>query len=167
MAQGWTRLGIDPEGDPNYRLYRHDACGTDQRIARANMQSGRFSCRGCGKDWPAAPSNIYLMAFTLASGRQVVKLGYSLNPHSRLHHQLVTDKAMACAILTSIPMSSGHLAILNEKALHKKIRSRFPDAVVDPSEWQGQINIQSEIYDARIAADILEMLKALSDAELN
>src|SRR5690606_11284166 len=45
-ARGWVLTGGDPSGNPNYRNYRH-GCGHEQRIARGNMQSGRFSCGGC------------------------------------------------------------------------------------------------------------------------
>ncbi|MCY4500742.1 MAG: hypothetical protein OXE57_04190, partial [Alphaproteobacteria bacterium] len=42
-ARGWRLVGPDPDGDPNYRIYAHeDGCGETQRIARANMQTGRF-----------------------------------------------------------------------------------------------------------------------------
>lgn len=49
-AQGWTLIGADPDGDPNYRLYRHLKCGHTQRVARVNMQTGRFGCGKCGDD---------------------------------------------------------------------------------------------------------------------
>ncbi len=42
-----TRLGRDPKGNPNYRVYRH-SCGHSQRVARVNMSWGQVQCAGCG-----------------------------------------------------------------------------------------------------------------------
>ncbi|WP_376870742.1 hypothetical protein [Albirhodobacter sp. R86504] len=72
-ARGWHLIGPDPEANPSYRHYRHSGCGHEQRIARANIQTGRFGCGGCGVAWPAAPSYLYAMAFTLENGRKLVK----------------------------------------------------------------------------------------------
>ncbi|SFY44323.1 hypothetical protein SAMN04244548_04931 [Paracoccus pantotrophus] len=74
--RGWVLIGADLDGDPNYRLYGHaDGCGARQRIARANMQTGRFECACCGQGWAASRSYLYAMSFTLANGRELVKLG--------------------------------------------------------------------------------------------
>lgn len=58
--RGWTRIGPDPEGNPNYHLYRH-ACGTERRLARANRSWGQVECPGCGQSWSARESRIYLL----------------------------------------------------------------------------------------------------------
>lgn len=163
--RGWTLMSDVPQDDANYRIYRHDACGHEQRIARANMQSGRFGCGGCGEDWPAGPSFIYAISFTLASGRQVVKLGFSRDPQSRLHHQLKRDAAMPCAILKVVPMETGHKALCAEKAMHARIKADHPDARLDASAWQDQIRVKTEIYDGALTTVVLRMLDDL-EAEL-
>lgn len=160
-ARGWTLMAADPDGEPNYRVYRHDECGHVQRVARANMQSGRFGCGGCGEDWPAAASFIYAMSFTLASGREVVKVGFSRNPESRLHYQLKRDAEMPCQILRMVPMATGHVALCAEKALHRELKRAHPKAVLDPAQWQRQIRVKTEIYDGSVTPMILSMLDAL------
>lgn len=164
-ARGWTLLGPDPKGNPNYRIYRHDDCGHEQRVARANMQSGRFGCGGCGEEWNAAASYIYAMSFTLASGREVVKLGFSRDPESRLHYQLKLDAQMPCQILRVVPMPTGHAALCAEKAMHKKLKHAHIAAAIAPAAWRGQIKVKTEIYDGALTPVILGMLHAL-EAEL-
>lgn len=161
QAQGWDLIGPDPESDPNYRQYRHTDCGHEQRVARANMQTGRFGCGGCGEDWMAAPSFLYAMSFTLASGRKLVKLGFSRNPDSRLRHQLQCDAAMPCAILREVPIKTGQKAIRLEKGLHTKLRQTHCDCLVDPAIYRGQIRVKSEIYDARLTQTILDHLDTI------
>ncbi|MFN4129356.1 MAG: GIY-YIG nuclease family protein [Paracoccaceae bacterium] len=163
-ARGWMLTGADPEGNPNYRHYRH-TCGHEQRIARANMQSGRFSCGGCGEAWPAARSFLYAMEFTLASGRDVIKLGFSRDPASRLAFQLQRDAEMPCQILRQVEISSGQKAIRIEKAMHSHLKSQYPDLAVDPAAWQGQIRVKSEIYDSSLSPVILSMLDDLDATE--
>lgn len=161
-ARGWDLIGPDPEGNPNYRLYRHDDCGHEQRVARINMQSGRFGCGGCGEDWPGAASFVYAMSFTLASGREVVKVGFSRDPESRLHYQLKCDAEMPCEILRVVPMANGHAALCAEKAMHKRLKQAHPaDTAIDPAQWQGQIKVKTEIYDGALTPVILGMLDAL------
>lgn len=157
-VRGWSLLGPDPEGNPNYRRYRHDVCGHEQRTARVNMQSGRFSCGGCGQDWPAAPSYLYAMSFTLATGREVVKLGFSRDPEGRLAWQLQRDTEMPCALLRKVAVRTGQMAIRTEKTMHGELKRRYPDAVLAPAHWQGQIRVKSEIYDASLTPVILAML---------
>ena len=161
-TRGWTQLGPDPKDSPNYRIYRHDDCGHEQRVARANMQSGRFSCGKCGEDWPAAASFVYAMSFKLASGREVVKLGFSRDPESRLHYQLKRDADLTCQILRKVPMPTGHAALCAEKAMHKQLKTAHPDAAVDPIEWTGQIRVKTEIYDGALRPVILDMLDTLA-----
>jgi len=160
-VRGWRLTSADPEGNPNYRIYTHTDCGHDQRIARANMQSGRFSCGGCGKDWPGAASYVYAMGFTLASGREVVKLGFSRDPESRLTYQLRRDNEMPCQILRVVPMATGHAALCAEKAMHKELKQAHPDAAVDPAAWRGQIRVKTEIYDGSLTPVILGLLDDL------
>ncbi|SIS92744.1 hypothetical protein SAMN05421772_10923 [Paracoccus saliphilus] len=157
--RGWMQTGPDPEGDPNYRIYTHaDGCGVLQRIARANMQTGRFTCATCGEAWVASGSFLYAMAFTLANGRELVKLGYSRDPTSRLLHQLRMDRDIPCEFLRVVPMATGQLAIRTEKALHVRLRHAHPDAVVDPASYRDQIRVRSENYDAALTPQILSML---------
>lgn len=155
--RGWILVGPDPQGHPTYRLYRH-GCGHVQRVARANMQSGRFDCAGCGQGWAAAPSYLYAMRFTLENGRELVKLGYSRDPESRLTHQLLIDRRIPARILRVVPVPTGHQAICIEKGLHSNLRREHPEAVVDPACWRGRIRVGSEIYDARLTPRILTHL---------
>ncbi|SEO37749.1 hypothetical protein SAMN04489859_10835 [Paracoccus alcaliphilus] len=160
--RGWMLVGPDPEGDPNYRLYAHaDGCGAQQRIARVNMRTGRFECSCCGEGWAASRSYLYAMSFTLANGRDLVKLGYSRDPESRLLHQLRIARTMPCEILRVVEMASGHQAIRTEKGLHTELRETHPDAVVDPLLYRGQIRVRSEIYDATLTPLILSMLDGI------
>ena len=161
-ARGWSLIGADPDGNPNYRLYGHNECGHEQRIARANIQSGRFSCGGCGKLWSAAPSNLYAMRFTLRNSRELVKLGYSNNPVGRLRDQLVQDKNMPCEILKTVPVKTGQQAICLEQRLHAKLRKAHPTTVVDPQVYRGQINVKSEVYSASLTDIILDELDTIA-----
>jgi hypothetical protein len=161
-AEGWTLIGPDPEADPNYRHYKHVACGHTQRIARANLQTGRLSCGGCGEKWSAAPSELYVMTFTLPNSRPIVKLGYSNNPKSRLYRQLLKDADMPCAILKTVPIATGQLAIQIEKRLHKKLRNTYPNAVIAPETYAAHLKVKSEIYDAKLTATILAELDAVT-----
>ena len=147
-SQGWELVGPDPEGDANYRLYRHaDGCGQVQRIARANLQTGRFDCQHCGAQWPAAPNAIYLMRFTLRDGSVVVKLGHARKPHSRLRHQLLRDKTLPAELLRIVPVESGHLACQLEKRLHAQLRRDVPGAVVPRKRFAKVLKVGSEIYE--------------------
>lgn len=157
-ARGWTLVGSDHQGNPNFRHYCHDGCGHEQRIARINMRNGRFACHGCDAGWAASPSYLYAMSFTLANSREVVKLGYSRDPQSRLRSQLRLDPAMPCDLLRTVAISSGHAALRTEKQMHARLRLEHPEAVLVPSSWQGQINVQSEIYDGALTPVILQML---------
>ena len=160
QARGWELLGPDPEGDLNYRLYRH-SCGHVQRVARVNLQTGRFDCAGCGQGWAAAPSYLYAMGFTLENGRELVKLGYARDPESRLTHQLVIDRQMPAAILRVVAIPNGHEAIGIEKRLHAQLRRSHPEAVVDQASYAGRIRVRSEIYDASLTPRVLALLDAV------
>ena len=166
--RGWKLLGSDPQGDPNYRLYAHaDGCGATQRIARANMQTNRFECSGCGQGWAASQSFLYAMRFTLPTGRGLVKLGYSRDPDSRLLHQLQIDRDMPCEILRRVQMPTGHHAIRVEKRLHARLRGHHPQAVIDPQVYRGKIRVRSEIYDAALTQEVLALLDTVAKRALD
>lgn len=154
-TRGWTLIGPDPENDQNYRYYSHAECGHEQRVARVNMQSGRFACGSCGEVWSAAPSWLYAMAFTLPTGREVVKLGYSRDPESRLSYQLLRNQDMPCELLTKVAVPTGQKALQIEKRLHALLRKVYPGCEVNPASYRDQIRVKSEIYDGRMTPIIL------------
>lgn len=142
-----SRRGPDPEGDASYRLYRHaEGCLYRQRIARANLQTGRFDCATCGETWTAAPSALYLMQFTLPSGTTVLKLGFARNPQSQLR-----NKAAPAKLLRVVPVANGHLACRIEKRLHARLRHHLPEAVVPHERFAGHLRVTSEIYTESLA----------------
>jgi hypothetical protein len=149
-AQGWRLIGADPEGNPNYRLYAHEECGHVQRVARANMQTGRFNCAKCGEGWSAAPSAIYLLDIRLPCGRKLLKFGMSRNTLSRVLYQLPRHEAVRIEILDSVPMPSGHQAQLVEKKIHARLRLRYPAEVVDPADYAAHLKVRSEVYTPRL-----------------
>jgi hypothetical protein len=145
-AQGWTLIGPDPSGDRNYRIYRH-GCGQEQRIARANMQTGRLDCGGCGESWASKPSTIYLARIDLpASGLRVLKLGYSSNPKHRFRYQLGLPRDAEVALLRLLHMPTGHAACAAERRANTRLAKRYPDAVIPPAAYGEEINVVSEIY---------------------
>ena len=101
------------------------------------------------------------MAFTLATGRELVKLGYARDPESRLTHQLVIYRQMPAAILRVVAIPSGHDAIGIEKRLHGQLRRSHPEAVVDPASYAGRIRVRSEIYEASLTPRVLALLDAV------
>ncbi|MCV6825401.1 MULTISPECIES: GIY-YIG nuclease family protein [Halocynthiibacter] len=160
-ARGWTLLGPDPEGNPNYRLYEHKDCGHQQRIARANMQSGRFTCASCDAGWASEPSFIYAMRFVLPDGTRLAKLGFSRDPQSRLTYQLKRSPDLVASVLLTVPFATGHDALCQEKALHTALKARHPDAVVPAATYAPWINVRSEIYNGALEPEILKVLTAL------
>ncbi|MRX49472.1 GIY-YIG nuclease family protein [Paracoccus sp. S-4012] len=162
QAVGWELVGPDPKGDTNYRQYRH-ACGHQQRIARGNVRSQRFDCAGCGVTWTAAPSFIYLFRVLLPNGMRVLKLGFSRNPQSRLQHQLLGDRDLACHVLRVVAMPSGHDAIRTEKRLHARLRRRFPDAVIDAKDFAGALTVVTEVYAEWLEAEIQQLLDGIEE----
>ncbi len=158
--RGWQLVGPDLQGDPSYRLYRH-TCGHEQRVARVNMGSGRFTCGGCGLAWPAAPNNLYVLRFGLADGGVAVKLGHSNNVESRLHDQLQLRRDLPAEILQVVPMPSGAAALRTEKRLHAALRRRCPWAVLPAERFRGVINVKTEIYDAALEPILLAALDAV------
>ena len=157
-AIGWTLVGPDPRGDASYRLYRHDDCGHLQRVARANVQTARFGCGACDPGWVSARNYLYAMRFALSDGTVAVKFGHSRNPDSRLRHQLVRDLDQEAALLGSVAVPSGHLALIIEKRLHTALRRIHPAAVLPPERFADRIRVKTEIYDAALEPVILRML---------
>ena len=165
-ARGWRLVEPDPEGNPNYRLYAHQAgCGQRQRVARVNMQTGRFACTGCGLCWSAAPSALYLMRFALPDGAPVIKLGYSADPASRLRYQLRRRRDLPGSLARVVPMATGHAAHCAEKALHRHLRRAFPDAVVAPERFDGMLRVKSEIYAGWLEEHVLRLLERVDPNE--
>ncbi|MBK5927337.1 hypothetical protein CCR87_08360 [Rhodobaculum claviforme] len=154
-ARGWRLVGPDPEGSPHYRLYAHDGpegCGHRQRIARINMQTGRFGCAQCGESWSAAPSHIYLLAIELPPAEsdgpweRVIKLGMSRDPVSRTRHQLPRHDAVRIEILDSVPMPRGRDALRIEKALHGRLARQAPQLRIPRARFENHLKVGSEIY---------------------
>ncbi|WP_238394020.1 GIY-YIG nuclease family protein [Rhodovulum sulfidophilum] len=159
-ARGWSLIGPAPTKGPGYRRYRH-ACGHEQTIARANMQSGRFNCANCGEGWSTAPSFIYCMRFALPGLAPLVKLGFSRNPDSRLHWQLKRSPDLSGQILRSVPIRNGHTAQSLEKKMHAALRRDHRDSVIPPDQYRPWLRVKSEIYAAGLEPTILELLDEL------
>ncbi len=155
---GWRVIGADPDGSANYRLLEHEACGHRQRVATANLDTGRFNCGGCGECWSAAPSNLYLMRFGVPGLGCFVKLGYSLNPGSRLRSQLGLRRDVEAELIDEVPMPSGQVALRIEKGLHRQLKADHPDKVIPRGELEGWINVTSEIYAAEAEPIIRRLL---------
>ena len=164
-ARGWRLVGPNPDGDQNYRFYAHEnGCGKTQRIARANMQTGRFACESCGDVWSAEPSALYLMYFSAPDRRPVLKLGMSRDPDSRMRYQLGLPDHVEASVLRTVPMKTGRAALSTEKRLHAELRRRYPEAVVPPEEFSDYLRVVSEIYDISLESVILEMLDRVEAA---
>ncbi|GAA4226372.1 hypothetical protein GGQ68_004931 [Sagittula marina] len=159
-AAGWKLIGPAVDRGPNYRLYRH-SCSHEQELARANMQSERISCGRCGVGWATAPSFLYCMRFGLPNAQQMVKLGYSNNPRSRLHHQLMCGPEIGGAILRTVAVSTGRKAQSLEKRMHGALKRAHPNAIIPPARYRAHLRVKSEIYDARLEPTILAMLSQL------
>lgn len=156
-ARDWVLTGDDPDGHRNFRLYRH-SCGHLQRVAIANMRSGRFTCGGCSDGWTRDPSQLYSMRFVLRDGREAIKVGFSRDPESRLRHQLITRRDQPALVIRTVQLVSGREAIRLEKALHRRLRALRPEAVLDRQIFAGQINCVSELYDVAIEPLIMHHL---------
>lgn len=158
-ARGWRLIGPDLKGNSNYRLYAHDGpngCGHCQRVARANMQTGRFGCAECGVAWSAAPSALYLLAIDLppesgdGSPERVLKLGMSRDPVSRMRYQLARHKDLRIEILATAPIPRGHDAVLMEKKIHRRLKRWLPYLCVPEKRFSKHLRVKSEIYDLRL-----------------
>lgn len=159
-ARGWDLIGEDPDGDQNYRLYRHD-CGHIQRVTVGNMVTGRFTCGGCSDGWTRDRSFIYAMRFVLKDGHEAIKVGFSRDPESRLLYQLITEREQHALVIRVLKIPTGRDAIRLEKELHLTLRRLHPDAVLDRSVFAGQVKVVSELYDAGIEPEIMQLLDAL------
>lgn len=157
---GWTRIGPDPEGNPNYHLYRH-ACGTERRLARANLSWGQVDCPGCGQSWSARESRIYLLDLRHGS-RHFLKLGYSAHPTKRHRHQLGLPKGAAVRVLRELVMPTGAAACAAETRMHRDLCRAYPDAVVPQAEFADMVNVTREIYRPGLRAEIEARLDALA-----
>ncbi|WP_085633911.1 hypothetical protein [Marivita cryptomonadis] len=146
--RGWERLGRDPQGNANYRMYRH-SCGHSQRVARVNMAWDQVKCAACGGAWNSTASFIYLARIEMTSrGIHLLKLGFSKTPVKRLKHQLGLPRSAKVDLVRVLPMASGHVARAQEAAVHAILRRRHPDAVVPPEVYAGILNVASEVYEA-------------------
>lgn len=157
---GWELVGPSQDRGSSYRRYRH-ACGHEQEIARANMQTERVCCGNCGVSWSTAPSFIYCMRFGVPNAPLMVKLGFSNNPRSRLHHQLMCSPEIGGTILRTIAISTGRRAQSLEKRMHGALKRVHPDAIIPPEQYREHLRVKSEIYKARLEPTILAMLNQL------
>ncbi|BAQ71283.1 hypothetical protein NHU_04163 [Rhodovulum sulfidophilum] len=158
---GWERIDHDPEGNSNYRLYRH-RCGHEQRIARVNMFWQQCDCGGCGESWSARQSTIYLVRIG-CGGHEVLKLGFSAHPEKRFRYQLGLPRKARLEPLRMVHIRTGNVACRLEKAAHAWLRRRFPDAVVPRAEYQAFLNVSSEIYRPALLPELLRLMDRLAD----
>ncbi|MCA0964791.1 GIY-YIG nuclease family protein [Salipiger bermudensis] len=158
---GWELVGPSPDRGSSYRRYRH-RCGHQQDVARANMQTERVCCGGCGVSWATAPSFIYCMRFILPCGTQAVKLGFSRNPRSRLFHQLMCGPDIHGTLLDQVAIPTGRKAQRIEKRLHRCLEEQHPHAILPYSIYQDHLRVRSEIYHARLEPKILLLLDDLA-----
>ncbi|WP_233193130.1 GIY-YIG nuclease family protein [Acidimangrovimonas sediminis] len=166
--RGWELVGPDPAGNPNFRLYRHTSgCGATRRLARANMQTGRFDCLECGESWTAAPSYVYAMRFVHPTDAVFYKLGYSRDPASRLRYQLGLPTQVHGEILRAVPFDTGHAALCAEKKMHKILQTTLPHAVVPPAKFSDWLNVVSEIYTPEAENLIHHLLDAAENGTLD
>ena len=87
-----------------------------------------------------------------------------ITPRARtlpLRHQLTTAQDQYALLIRSIAIPTGRDAIRLEKELHRTLRKRHPEAVLDRDVFAGQVNCVSELYDAAIETDIMALLDAL------
>jgi len=163
--QGWERLGRDPKGNANYRLYRH-SCGHIQRAARANVAWGQIKCAACGGAWNSAPSFIYLLRVEVSThGLHLLKLGFSKHPVKRHRHQLGLPRHARVELVRVLPMANGHDACARESAAHATLRRSHPDAVVPSEVYAGVLNTRSEVYEAWAFDLIMNLLDRIETAQ--
>ncbi|MEI4486692.1 GIY-YIG nuclease family protein [Frigidibacter sp. MR17.14] len=163
QAAGWELVGPAPSGRTAYRLYRH-GCGHEQEVAIGNMRTRRVGCGSCDPGWLAAPSHIYAFRLSGPTGERWVKLGMSRDPDSRGRYQFGLSEGLDCELLRAVPMPSGQLALRAEKALHRDLEARFPDAVIPRAELAPWINVVTEVYAGHLEAEILRCLDELAAA---
>lgn len=161
--RGWILRGLDPENNPNYRLYQHH-CGHLQRVARANMIWGQLDCAACGAGWSAKPNYIYLFELIFENSFTCLKLGHSATPVKRYSHQLKLPKSTRVDVLKIVDFKTGRAARTTEYQLHAILRQRFPDHVIAHEEFKNLMNVKTEIYSPEIKEFILAKL---NDIECN
>ncbi|WP_146681722.1 hypothetical protein [Thioclava sp. F28-4] len=159
IERGWERLGADLANDPNYRMYRHE-CGHEQRVARANMQSGHVDCGACGASWSARSSVIYLLDIRHGEDH-VLKLGYSNDPERRHRYQLGIPKDASVTILRQVEMKSGSVACSAEKTMHGTLTRHLIEAVVPQTEFAHLLNTTGEVYRPWARPEIESLLDAV------
>ena len=157
---GWTRIGPDPHGNPNYHFYRH-GCGTERRIARANLGWGQVDCPGCGQGWSARESQIYLLDLRHGT-RHFLKLGYSAHPEKRHRHQLGLPRDATVRVLRTLVVETGSAACAAEQQMHGDLRRTFPKDIVPRAEFADMLNVTREIYRPTLRAEIEARLDALA-----
>ena len=143
---GWELIGPDPNGNDDYRLYRHaEGCGESCRVSTGNMKTQRFQCPSCGKGRSNEPSSIYFAEIDIGE-ETVLKLGYSNNTYSRFEYQLFVQKVLPYRILAEVHFATGRAALRAEKKIHKRLIERFPDGVVPHAVYRQHLKVKSEIY---------------------
>jgi hypothetical protein len=165
-SRGWQLIGPDMKGNVSYRLYGHadNGCGHVQRVAIANMETGRFSCEACGECWASAPSAVYLSRFRVPGVGTQVKLGMSRDPVSRHRHQLKLRRGTEVELLTIVPMETGKAALKVEKELHRRMLNTHPDLVTPRTDLADWIGVKSEVYAAEAERLLRRMLEEIEDA---
>lgn len=163
IATATPKIWLQPGTLPNRAETTSAETGT--RLNRTEVAAGPHSVMPiCQKTMASTEpisaicSFIYAMAFTLAYGRDVIKLCFRRDPDSRLHYQLRLDPEMRCEIVRKIAMPSGRAALRTEKRMHGTLKRKFPHAIIDRAVWSDQIRVKSEIYDAELTPVILDML---------
>lgn len=162
---GWSVIGVDPDGDANYRLLEHDTCGSRQRVATGNLATGRFDCGGCGESWVSAPSLIYMMRFRVPGHGVYVKLGYSCRPYRRMRFELGLRHDVEAELVDEVPMPSGQVAKRVEFNLHHQLETDHPDKVIPRAMLADWINVTSEVYAAEMEPAIQRMLDEVASPE--
>jgi hypothetical protein len=159
---GWTLVGPDPQGSPNYRLYEH-RCGHRQRLAQVNVRWGQCDCAKCGVSWAAQPSFIYVIAIEPPEGHpELIKLGFSKHPIKRLKHQLGLPGDTKAHLIRVVAMENGRTAMIAEKKVHGLLLARFPELVAPFEAYRDILNVTSEIY---VSAALTEIHRLLDELE--
>jgi len=103
---------------------------------------------------------IYLLEITLPGGANLLKLGHSRDPDSRLHHQLIADDTVQGAVRRVVPMPSGLAAQRAERRLHAIVRNTLPIAIVPREVYGGYLRVKSEVCHPAARALIGDLLDA-------
>ncbi|ETD87295.1 hypothetical protein U713_17020 [Rhodobacter capsulatus YW2] len=103
---------------------------------------------------------IYLLEITLPGGANLLKLGHSRDPDSRLHHQLIADDSVQGAVRRVVPMPNGLMAQRAERRLHAVVRNTLPISIVPRDLYEGYLRVKSEIYYPAASGLIHDLLDA-------